>query len=38
MSRCVICKVEFAVGTVHWHDYKLGDMHIWCRDLVRGIK
>jgi len=31
MSRCVICKEEFAVGTVHWHDYKLGDMHLECR-------
>jgi len=38
MSRCVICKVKFAVGTVHWHDYKKGDMHIVCRDLVEGIE
>ena len=32
MSRCVICKEEFAEGTVLWYDYKLGNMHMECRE------
>jgi hypothetical protein len=32
MDRCVVCKVEFKVGTVHWYDYELGAMHMECRE------
>lgn len=31
MNKCVVCGEEIKFGTVMYHDYKLGDMHLYCK-------